>query len=147
VAMERLTRRIVILGLLVVVLAACNGNSGEPTATYNGSGCTYDGPGEFDINSEVTFTFVDETESEDVGFALWAVPAGTTTEQIHDDGIFSVESGGGETVEWSSETQVSDFEWQFTVTFSESGQHALNCYDTASGGEGTDYPNLITVNG
>ena len=47
-AMERLTRRIVILVVLVVVLAACNGSSGEPTATYNGSGCTYDGPGEFD---------------------------------------------------------------------------------------------------
>ena len=141
-AMERLTRRTSILTLLVVVLAACNGSNSEPTATYTGGGCTYDGPAEFDINSEVTFTFVDETESESVGFAVWPVPEGTTAEQIHDEGIFNV---GVDTIAWSSETQVSDYEWMFTATFGEAGLHALNCYDTSSGGEGTDYPNLITV--
>ena len=121
----------------------------EATATYTGGACTHDGPSEIDLNSEVTFTLIDETESDSVGLGLWAVPAGTTTEQIHDDGIFSLESGGGENVEWSSETQVSDFEWQFTVTFSESGLHAVNCYDTSGGehgGAGLDYPKLITVN-
>ena len=150
--MERLTRRIPILVLLVLALAACDGSSGEPTATYDGSGCTYDGPAEFDLNSEVTFTFINESESpgDSLGFAVWTVPEGSTVEQIHEEGIFSVESGGGENVEWSSETQVSDSEWQLTVTFSESGLHALNCYDTSGGehgGAGLDYPILVTVSG
>ena len=142
--MERLTRRIPIPVLLVVVLAACNGSSGEPTATYNGSGCAYDGPSEFDLNSEVTFTFIDETESGSAGFAIWPVPAGTTAEQIQEEGIFNV---GIDPIPWSSETQVSDSEWMFTATFGDAGLHALNCFDMSGGGEGTDYPNLVTVSG
>lgn len=133
-AMERLTRRIPILVLLVVVLAACNGSSAESTATYDGGGCTYEGPTEFDINSEVTFTFIDETESGSTGFAIWPVSVGTTVEQIHEEGIFNV---GIDPIPWSSETQVSDSEWQGTLTFNQAGLHALNCYDTSSGGEGT----------
>jgi hypothetical protein len=60
------------------------------------------------------------------------------------------QSGGGESVEWSSETQVSDSEWQLTVTFSESGLYALNCFDTADGehdGAGLDYATTVTVGG
>lgn len=145
-------RRSAVIGtvLVAVVLTGCSDTTSDPTATYTGGACDYVGPTEFELNSEVTFTFTDETESDSVGFALWAVPAGTTTEQIHDDGIFSLESGGGENVEWSSETQVSDVEWQYTVTYSETGLHAVNCYDTSGGehgGAGLDYPNLITVNG
>ena len=140
--MERLTRRIPILVLLVAVLAACNGSSGEPTATYDGSGCTYDGPNEFDLNSEVTFTFIDETESGSAGFAIWPVPAGTTAEQIQEEGIFNV---GIDPIPWSSETQVSDSEWQGTLTFDQAELHALNCFDMSGGGEGADYPNLVTV--
>ena len=127
--MERLASRIAISGLLAVVLLACTGNSGEYAVTYIGGGCTYDGPTEFDIDSEVTFTFIDQTESESVGFALWPVPAGTTTEQIHDEGIFNV---GIDNVAWSSETQVSDYEEILTASLEEPGLYALNCYDTAS---------------
>ena len=64
-------RRITTLAtLLVVVLAACSGSS-EPTATYTGGACDYDGPSEFDINSTVTFTVTNESDTTEAGFAIW----------------------------------------------------------------------------
>ncbi len=52
-------------------------------------------------------------------------------------------------VTWSrvplQDTQVSDSEWLVTGTFERTGLHALNCYDMTTGGQGVDYPNLITV--
>jgi hypothetical protein len=137
-------RLLAIVVPLVLVLASCS-TSSDPTATYTGGACTYDGPSEFDVNSEVTFTFIDETESEDVGFSRWLVQEGTTPEMIHDDGIDNV---GATHIPWLSETQVSASESQVTTRFAQPGSYALNCWDTAGGehdGWGLDYSTLVTA--
>ena len=54
---------------LVVALIACRG-SAEPTATYTGGACDYDGPSEFDLNSTVTFTVVNGSDTTDMGFGV-----------------------------------------------------------------------------
>ena len=48
-------RPMAIVALLVLILASCS-TSSEPTATYTGGACDYDGPSEFDLESTVTFT-------------------------------------------------------------------------------------------
>jgi hypothetical protein len=134
---------------LVLVLASCS-TSSEPTSTYTGGACTYDGPSEFDVNSEVTFTFIDETESGNTGLVLWLVDDGTTPEMIHDEGIFNVEARQTKmrTVDNLSETEVSLREYQFTASFEQPGTYALNCYDTSGGendGAGLDYSTILTA--
>jgi len=139
-------RLLVVVFPVVLALASCS-TSSDPTATYTGGACTYDGPSEFDVNSEVIFTFIDETESEDdVGFVLWLVQEGTTTEMIYDDGINNV---GAKPIPWLSETQVSASESQVTARFAQPGLYALNCWDKAGGehdGWGLSYSTLVTAN-
>ena len=62
--------------VLVVAVAACSSTS-EPTKTYDASACNYDGPTEFDLTNEVTFTFLNESTSRSVGFVVWTVPDGS----------------------------------------------------------------------
>ena len=94
-------RRVTTLAtLLVVVLAACSGSS-EPTATYTGSACDYDGPSEFDVNSTVTFTVTNESDERDIGFSVLKIPLGTTAEEIFNEGIFNV-VGGIPLLKWCS---------------------------------------------
>jgi hypothetical protein len=139
-------RLIAVLAVLTVVLVACSDDdssdsSSEPTATYDGDGCTYDGPSEFEVNSEVTFTYINETDSTSVGFGVWLVPEGTTAEDIEEQSIFGV----GTDSPLPSTEQEYDSEQLFTVTFSESGLYALNCFDAPGDNPGDDYPNLVTV--
>jgi hypothetical protein len=129
-------RLLVIVVPLVLVLAGCS-TSSDPTATYTGGACTYDGPSEFDVDSEVTFILIDETESGNTGLVLWLVDDGTTPEMIHDEGVDNL-----------SETQVSLREYQFTASFEQPGTYALNCYDTSGGendGAGLDYSTILTA--
>ena len=74
----RLTRLTPILVVLPLVLAACSG-SGEPTATYNGDDCDYDGPSEFELDSTVTFTVINESDTTDVGFSIWKFSDGNAS--------------------------------------------------------------------
>ena len=50
----------------------------------------YDGPSDFDVGSTVTFTVTNESETPDVGFAVFKVPDGVTAEEIFEQGIFNV---------------------------------------------------------
>ena len=68
------TRRpVAIVTLLVLVLASCS-TSSEPTATYTGDACDYDGPSQFDLDSTVTFTVTNESDTTHVGFAVGSFP-------------------------------------------------------------------------
>jgi hypothetical protein len=144
-------RLLVVVVPVVLALASCSTSSdpttSDPTATYTGGACTYDGPSEFDVNSEVIFTFIDETESEDdVGFERWLVQEGTTTEMIYDDGINNV---GARHIPWLSKTQVSASESQVTARFAQPGLYALTCWDKSGGehdGWGLQYSTLVTAN-
>lgn len=132
----------------VLAVAGCasngGGNTSEPTSTFNGSGCTYDGPTEFDLDSEVMFTFVNASDvaDDDVGLGVAAVPDGTTADEIHRDGIFNV---GASFYDVDDESTDSDGDHQFTVTLNQAGSTALNCFDMTPGGQGVDYPTLVTV--
>jgi len=80
-------RPMAIAALLVLDLASCSTNS-EPTATYTGGACDYDGPSEFDLDSTVTFTVINESDTTEAGFALWKFPDDATPEAIFEQGIF-----------------------------------------------------------
>ncbi len=136
-------RRIMTMAtLLVVALAACGGTS-EPTATYTGGACDYDGPSEFDLDSTVTFTFINESDTTNMGFSVWSVPEGTTPDEILEGGIFEVVLGGplvgdvedapGFYAALFPPTAV-DGTGILTVALDMPGQHALNCFDSTDGG-------------
>ena len=132
---------------VVLALAGCSSggsSTSEPTSTFNGSACTYDGPTEFDLNSEVTFTFVNASDvaDGDVGIGVAAVPDGTTADEIHQDGIFNV---GASFYDADDESTDSEGDYQVTVTLNQAGSTALNCFDMTTGGEGVDYPTLVRV--
>ena len=147
--MRRLTA---IVGLLVLVLASCSASS-EPTATYTGGACDYDGPSEFDIDSTVTFTVTNESDTTDMGFAVWSVPEGTTADEILQDGIFTVVGGSppadkanGFYAELSRPTAIGTSEG-LRVLLDTPGQHALLCFDLSRQPGGGDHAIMFTVNG
>ncbi len=127
----------------------------EPTATFNGSGCDYSGPTEFDINSTVTFTVTNKSDTTDVGFAILTLPEGTTPEEIREKGISEV-TGPEETSPYKIYDGALRFAptaigtpYEVTVTFDTLGQHGINCFDLSGGehdGDGLDYMTLFTVN-
>jgi len=131
---------------LVLILASCS-TSSDPTATYTGGACTYEGPSEFEVNSTVTFTVTNDSDNQNVGFAVWKFPEGTTPEEIYNEGIFSVVSRapGALGEKFSPTTQGEEYD--FTVTFSESGQHGINCFVFPGPTTESDYVTMFTVNG
>jgi len=139
-----------IVGLLVLVLASCS-TSSDPTATYIGGACDYDGPSEFDLNSTVTFTVTNESDTTDMGFSVWSVPEGTTADEILEDGIFTV-VGGGPPADPEKGFYTALFRptaigtsLGLRVFLDTPGQHALNCFDASTGGG--NHAIMFTVNG
>jgi hypothetical protein len=148
-----MTRRITALLVLVALaLAGCSSIS-EPTKTYDGTGCIYDGATEFDLNDEVTFTFTNESDSTRVGFVVWEVPDGTTAALIDEVGIF--EATG--TVQGSTApyeffeakfppTQLHT-EYPVTVVLDTAGLYAVNCIVETTAPDNTHYATIVTVSG
>ena len=137
-------RRVTTLAtLLVVVLAACSGSS-EPTATYTGDACDYDGPSEFDVNSTVTFTVTNESDERGIGFSVLKIPEGTTAEEIFNEGIFNAVAGDP-IIEVVFAPTVVDTEYDLTVTFNETGQHGINCFNIAGAESEADFITMFTV--
>ena len=130
---------------LVMLLAACSGSS-EPTATYTGDTCDYDGPSEFDLNSTVTFTFTNESDETDIGFSVLKFPEGTTAEEIFNDGIFNVVTDfDSALIDLVFAPTVVGTEYDLTVTFNETGQHGINCFNLAGAETEADYVTMFTV--
>ena len=132
--------------LLVVALAACSG-SGEPTATYTGGACDYDGPSEFDLDSTVTFTVINESDNTNVGFGVWSVPEGTTADEIVEEGLFDLLGITGVS-DWPgfytalfAPTPIDSTD-SMTVTLDKPGQHVFNCFDVTAD---LDHPIMFTV--
>lgn len=151
-ATNRMGRITAIVVLLLLAVAACVSSS-EPTKIYDGSGCSYDGPTEFDLNSEVTFTFINESDDTGVGFVVWTVPDGTTAEEIEEKGIFEAtgtQQGNTDPYEfWEAKfppTQL-DTEYQVTVTLDREGLYSVNCFVETGASVNTHYATIITVSG
>lgn len=132
--------------MLVMVLTGC-GDSSEPTATYTGDGCEYDGPSDFDLNSSVTFTVINESDSTNTGFAIWKFPSGVTPEEIFEKGIFSAAGPDDELIVSNSRPTPIGEPLDLAVSFDTPGQWGINCFfftDDAS--PGNDYTTMFTVN-
>jgi len=123
----------------------------EPTKIYDGNGCSYDGATEFDLNSEVTFTFINESDTTRVGFVVWTVPDGTTAEEILEKGIGEVTetAQGGPYEFWEAKFPPTqrDTEYQVTVTLDRAGLYSVNCFPETGAPVNTQYATIITVNG
>ena len=133
-------------GLLiaVVVVAGCgdddSGASAAPMATFDGSSCVYDGPSEFSLDTEATFTVLNASDKNDVGFSVWKVPDGTTTTDITENSIFGI--GASRT----PDMRVARFqgsnqpgvENELVVDLDTPGTWVLNCCNGSEPGD--DYP-------
>jgi hypothetical protein len=142
--MRRLTA---VVGLLVLVLASCS-TSSDPTATYPGGACAYDGPSEFDLDSTVTFTVTNESDTTEVGFAVWKFPAGVTSEEILEQGMFEYVTFNDAENLIRDPTAIGEPE-TLRVFFVSPGRWGLNCFDLSGGennGSGLDYVTMFTVN-
>ncbi len=125
-----------------MVLATTTTTSREgPTATYTGGACDYDGPSEFEVNSTVTFTVTNDSDTTDVGFSVFKFPEGTTSEEVFNEGIFNFVDRNSDLISQRRTPTDVGTEYEMTMTFRETGQHGINCFDF----EGTDYVAMFTV--
>ena len=117
--------------------------SSEPTSTFDGSGCTYDGPTEFDLNTEVTFTFINTSDGS-AGYGIWKVPEGTTVGDITEKSIFGI--GADRTPDMRAVALPSSpgIDKELVVALDTSGLWAVNCF-TPNAGLGVDYPATVFV--
>jgi hypothetical protein len=144
---ERKMRRLLAIVVpLVLILASCS-TSSEPTATYTGGACAYGGPSEFDLGESVTFTFINESDTTDLGFSVWAVPEGATADEILEVGIYDAVGHFGGAIMPEPGFYASlwpptavDTSVDLAVTLDTSGQHALICFDSSG-----DYAIMFTV--
>ena len=141
--------RLLLTVVIVVALTAagCSSDGSEPTATYTGDECDYDGPSDFDLNTTVTFTVTNESDHTDVGFGIWKFPSGVTSEEIFSEGIFQAVGPGDDfaTVN-SSPTPIGEPE-ALGVFFDTPGQWGINCFVFADDrSPGQDYTTMFTVN-
>jgi hypothetical protein len=140
---QQMRRLLTIVVPLVLILASCS-TSSEPTATYTGGACAYDGPSEFEVNSTVTFTVTNESDESDVGFSVLKFPEGSTPEEIFNEGIFNVVASDDAIIDFVPAPTVNGTEYDLTVTFIETGQHGINCFNLAADTE-SDYVTMFTV--
>ncbi len=139
-------RRAALTLLFVFVLAGCGGSS-APTATLSGDRCDYDGPLEFDLNADVTFTFINESDSTNVGFAVWRFPSGVTPEEIYAVGIFDAVGPDDELVVSQRSPNPIGEPQDVPVSFDAPGRWGINCFFfTADASPGNDYATMLTVN-
>ena len=140
---------VIVAVLVAVVLTGCSGTTGDPSATYTGGACDYDVPSEFDVNSTITFTVTNGSDTTQVGFAVWQFPDGVTPEEILEQGIFEFVTFGNAESFVSAPTAIGESQ-DLPVFVDTPGQWGLNCYDLSGGendGAGLDYVTMFTVNG
>ena len=114
--------------------------------TRHDDGCAYEGPTEFDVNSEVTFTFINASEILNAGFAVHKVDEGTTTEDILKLGVFAVSDEETDVYSpYLPSGMNPDLEYPLTVTLDRIGLHALICFQFPEGRP--HHANLFTVTG
>jgi hypothetical protein len=138
-----------LLVLVALALAGCSSSS-EPSATFTGAACNYDGPSEFDLNSTVTFTFTNESANLSVGFSVLKFPEGSTADEVFNKGMANVVPSDDAFLGFVPDPTLNDTEYDLTVTFVETGQHGVNCFDQSVPGvdpTGADYATMFTVNG
>ncbi len=126
--------------LAALALAGCTTGT-EPTTTFTGDECSYDGPSEFDLGTEVGFTFINTSDNSTAGFGIWVVPDGTTEAELRGTlGWFP-----GDT-EAHSQTRPG-LDKELAVTLDTAGPWAVTCHLVAGGPSpaGELYPATVFV--
>jgi hypothetical protein len=114
--------------------------------TRHDDGCAYEGPIEFDLDSDVTFTFINRSEVLNAGFAIHKIDEGATADDILERGVFAVsDEETGSYDPYLPSGMTPGVEYQLTVTLDRIGLHALICFRFPEGRP--HYANLFTVNG
>jgi hypothetical protein len=123
------------------------------TATRHDTGCSYEGRTRFDLNSEVNFIFVNNTEEWNKGFSVWKVPETITVEEITKArrmfNVVDFEENFYDPYLATGPGRGPDSVSDVSVVLSRPGLHALICFELIDEDEnlGQDYPaSLITVN-
>jgi hypothetical protein len=127
---------------LVLAIAACSGTTTETVVvTFDSDSCTYTGPVEFDLDTELTANVTNEVGTS-FGFAVWKVPDGTTTEDIEEQGMLAV-GGSLSQNERGALSPGSVSDRTLVVVLNETGTWAFNCF--VLGSSGADYPTIVEV--
>ena len=143
-----MARRFLLATLLSVLLVAACSSSGatdsdtDPTVTFNGNGCSYDGAETFDLSSEETFVFVNNSELENVTFGVWTVPDGTNLTPVSRIYATSMFETGGDRRAASYQPTAAESETPLTVVFDTPGTWALVCRIQ---GDGVEFRHTLTV--
>jgi hypothetical protein len=139
-----------IVVLLVLAVAGCSSSS-DPSSTFTGSACDYSGPSEFDVNSEGTFSYTNESDTPGAGFAVWKFPEGLTSEEIFEQGLMTLANTVAfpfdNVINFVPVPTVVGQEYELPVTFTETGQHGVVCFVSPGPVSGTDYVTMFTVKG
>ena len=124
---------------------AVSDTTSDPIATYDGNECVYEGPTEFDLDSTVSFTVINESDNTAVGFGVWSVPDGSTAAEILEKGIFEVVGATSIAADEFYAGRLPptgrDHEYELSVTLDTPGQHVLNCFEEPGG----DHAIMFTV--
>jgi hypothetical protein len=133
---------------LALLVAACSFTTTEGirhgrtvTITFDGDDCSYNGPDEFDLDTELTINLTNEAGTS-VGLGVWKVPDGTTAEDIETQGMLRV-GGSVSQNERAIRSPGSASEWTLIVELNEAGTWAFNCFNFGS--PGFDYPTIVEV--
>jgi hypothetical protein len=145
-----------ILGAALVLVTQGNDEApvatqpGPPTATWNGDDCEYTGPSEFELNSVITFTVINDSDTTNIGFSIWRLTSGMTAEELESGGVFET-AGPGDTFTTANfpPTPIGEPE-ELTAILVTPGQWGINCFESSGSGDdelGNDHITMFTVNG
>ena len=145
-----------ILGVALVLVTQSNDEApvaettSDPTATWNGDDCVYTGPSESELNSTVTFTVINESDTTDIGFSIWRLTSGVTAEELESGGIVET-AGPGDGYASASFPPTPIGEPQgFRAFFDTPGQWGINCFESSGPSDdelGNDHITMFTVKG
>jgi hypothetical protein len=92
---------------------------------------------ELSLDTEATFTVLNASDKNDVGFSVWKVPDGTTTTDITENGIHGIGASTRRVVRFQGSNEPG-VEYELVVDLDTPGTWVLNCW--AGSGLGDDYP-------
>lgn len=136
---------------LALLVGACGGEASDPpVAIFDGVECAYEGPTEFDLDSEVEFFYTNFAEGgESAGFQVTKLPEGTTADDIVEFGLNNLTTWGQDSRAMVPKTEVG-VEYSDVAFLNVEGLWVFDCFAThpPTDYHPTDYPAvLFTVTG
>jgi hypothetical protein len=113
--------------------------------TFDGDDlCTYEGPSEFALDTEATFTFVNSSDGTSAGYAVWKVPDGTTIADIEEKGIFGIGADSTTDRRVFAPPSSPGIDKEYVVALDDLGLWAVECFNFVDGRE-VEYPATVFV--